>query len=79
MKRLILIFPIFLMAGTCSPDVEYVDAVREVPAELLTPVPITDRKAETWRDLAALAVEHRNSAEAANEKIASLAVILGPQ
>ncbi|MEO9969686.1 MAG: hypothetical protein ABJG15_07630 [Hyphomonadaceae bacterium] len=51
----------------------------EVPADLLVQVPISDRKAETYRDLAILATEHLNSAQLANAKIGSLAEIIGPQ
>ncbi|MDR6266529.1 hypothetical protein [Roseobacter sp. N2S] len=63
----------------CSPKIEYVPVKPEVPADLLRPVPISARKAETYRDLAVLATEHLNSAQTANAKIAALAVIFGPQ
>ena len=79
MRRLILILPIFLAAGMCQPKIEYVPVKPEVPADLLRPVPISDRRAETYRDLAILATEHLNSAQTANAKIEGLAVILGPQ
>lgn len=78
MRRLILVLPIFLVAA-CEPKIEYVPVRPEVPADLLRPVPISDRKAETYRDLALLATEHLNSAKLANAKIGALAKIVGPQ
>jgi len=63
----------------CDPKIEYVPIERTVPADLLLPVPISDRRAETYRDLAILATEHLNSAQLANAKITALAKIVGPQ
>jgi hypothetical protein len=63
----------------CQPKIEYVPVKPEVPADLLRPVAISDRRAETYRDLAILATEHLNSAETANAKIEAMAVILGHQ
>ncbi len=77
MRRLILTLPIFLAA--CQPAIEYVPVRPDVPADLLRPVPISERKAETYRDLAILATEHLNSAETANAKIVALAQIVGPK
>ncbi|WPZ30800.1 hypothetical protein T8A63_07495 [Sulfitobacter sp. OXR-159] len=51
----------------------------EVPADLLVQVPISNRRAETYRDLAVLATEHLNSAQLANAKIGAIAEVLGPQ
>ncbi|MEO9630956.1 MAG: hypothetical protein ABJG14_11010 [Sulfitobacter sp.] len=79
MRRWILPLSIFLAAGMCDPKIEYVPVKPEVPADLLVQVPISDRKAETYRDLAILATEHLNSAQLANAKIGSLAEIIGPQ
>ncbi|WP_259949430.1 hypothetical protein [Sulfitobacter sp. W002] len=79
MRRLILILPIFLAAGMCQPKIEYVPVKPEVPADLLRPVPISDRRAETYRDLAILATEHLNSAQTANAKIKAIGSVLNPQ
>jgi hypothetical protein len=43
------------------------------------PVPISDRKVETYRDLAVLATEHLNSAQLANAKIEAIGKLVGPQ
>jgi hypothetical protein len=50
-----------------------------VPTDLLRPCTISDRVAETYRDLAILASEHLNSARCGNDKIGLLAKIVGPQ
>ena len=78
MRRLILLWPIFLVAA-CTPKIEYVEVRPDVPADLLRPVPISERKVETYRDLAILATEHLNSAQLANAKIEATAEILKPQ
>lgn len=78
MRRLILILPIFLVAA-CDPKIEYVPVRPEVPADLLRPVPISERRAETYRDLAILATEHLNSAQTANAKIEAIGQIIKPQ
>jgi len=55
-------------------------AVRpDVPPELLRPVPVSERQARTYRDLAVLATEHRAGLEQANAQIEALAVIVGPR
>jgi hypothetical protein len=59
--------------------VEYVPVRPDVPADLLRPCPISDRVAETYRDLAILATEHLNSARCGNGRIVALAKIVGPQ
>ena len=79
MRRLILILPILFAAGSCPPDIEYVPRDKVVPADLLMPVPISDRKVETYRDLAVLATEHLNSAQLANAKIEAIGKLVGPQ
>lgn len=48
----------------------------EVSADLRTPVPISDRRAETLRDLSILATEHLVAAQAANDQIKSIDEIL---
>ncbi|UWR31325.1 hypothetical protein K3758_07430 [Sulfitobacter sp. W002] len=63
----------------CQPKIEYVPVKPEVPADLLRPVPISDRRAETYRDLAILATEHLNSAQTANAKIKAIGSVLNPQ
>lgn len=63
----------------CDPKIEYVPVKPEVPADLLVQVPISDRRAETYRDLAVLATEHLNSAERANAKIGAIADVLKPK
>lgn len=47
-----------------------------VPTELRAPCPISERRAETLRDLAVLATEHLDSAQCANGKIESIDEIL---
>ncbi len=78
MRLLILISLIFLTAcgGT---TIEYVAVMPDIPAETLTPCPISDRKVRTVNELAALATEHLRSAECANGKIETIAQIIGPQ
>ncbi len=51
-------------------------AVPEVPKHLRAPVPISDRRAETLRDLSILATEHLVAAQTANDKIKSIDAIL---
>lgn len=74
MRHLILILPIGLMA--CVPATEYIYVKPEIPAETLTPCPISDRKVSTVKELAALATEHLRSAECGNTKIVAIAEIL---
>jgi hypothetical protein len=50
--------------------------VPQVSADLRQPVPISDRRAETLRDLSLLATEHLVSAQAANDKITTIDTIL---
>jgi len=78
MKRLILFCAICSTVAACSPATEYVYLSPDVPAELLEPTPISDREAETYRDLAVLATEHLNSARQANADKAALRDILQP-
>jgi hypothetical protein len=65
--------------SACDPTIEYVPVRVDVPPELLRPVPVSDRQARTYRDLAVLATEHRAGLEKANTQIEALAEILGPQ
>lgn len=75
MRILILSLPILLTACV-KPQTEYVEAKPEIPAETLTPCPISDRKVSTVKELAALATEHLRSAECANGKIEAVRKIL---
>lgn len=77
MRPLILISLIFLTG--CERSIEYVTVRPDVPAETLTPCPISDRKVRTVNELAVLATEHLRAAECANGKIEALARIIGPQ
>lgn len=75
MKTLILALPILLMAG-CQTTTEYVYIERDIPAETITPCPISARQVSTVKELAVLATEHRRSAECANGKIKAISEIL---
>lgn len=74
MKIWILILPLFLMAGKCPK--EYIEVKPDVPEHLLAPVPISDMRPVTYRDLAELATLHLNSAEQANTQIEAIDCIL---
>lgn len=50
--------------------------VPNVPADLRAPCPISDRRAETLRDLAILATEHLGAAQCANGRIEAMDEIL---
>lgn len=50
--------------------------VPEVSEDLRRPVPISERRAVTLRDLSLLATEHLNSAQTANAQIAAIDAIL---
>lgn len=75
MRRLVLLCPILLM-GCTDPQTEYVYITPDVPATLRSPCPVSDRKAETYRDLAVLATEHLNTAQCANGRIVAIDTIL---
>lgn len=72
MKILILALPILSMG--CVKPTEYLKP--EFPPETLTQCPISARKVQTVKELAALATEHLRSAECANGKIAVIAEVL---
>lgn len=74
MRLCILIWPLWLTA--CGTTIEYVAVRPDIPAETLTPCPISDRKVQTVNELAALATEHLRSAECANSKIEAIAKII---
>ena len=75
MRLLILPFSTLLAAGACQPE-RIVYLQPQIPAETLTPCPISERQAETYRDLAVLATEHLTAARCANGKIETMAEIL---
>lgn len=77
MRICLMIFALFLMG--CEPKIEYVAVRPDIPHALLEPVPVSDRVAKTYRDLAVLATEHLAGLETANAKIEALAVIVGPR
>ncbi|PWE32796.1 hypothetical protein DDZ14_08605 [Maritimibacter sp. 55A14] len=77
MNRFHLVWPIFLTACATTPQIEYVRP--DIPAETLTPCPISERKVETVKELAVLATEHLRAAECAKGKIETLAEVLRPR
>ena len=77
MRYCLIIFALLLTA--CGSTIEYVAVRPDVPPELLKPVPVSDRQARTYRDLALLATEHLAGLRQANEQISALAIIVGPQ
>lgn len=77
MRICLMIFALFLAA--CDWPTEYVAVRPDVPAELLRPVPLSDRPADTARNAIARGVEDRAGLERANSQIESLAQIVGPQ
>ena len=72
-----LILPSLLTLMACGDvQTEYVYVAPDIPAETLTPCPISDRKVTTTKDLAVLATEHLKSAECANGKIQAIKEIV---
>jgi len=78
MKHLIPASLILLTACGQAPT-EYIKLRTEIPAETLTPCPISDRQVTTVPELAALATEHLRSAECANGKILAIAKIINKE
>lgn len=74
-----MLLPMLLAAGSCPPQIEYVEVRPVVAAELLEPVPISNFRPKTYRDLAKLATQHLESAQKANAKIVALGKIVGPR
>lgn len=74
MRFLILPLAIFLMG--CDGPPEYIEVKPDFPAPLLDPCPLSERVAKTYRDLAILATEHKNTAICANGRITSIAEIV---
>lgn len=75
----ILASPIFLSACGWWSQVEYVPSRPAIPPETLIPCPISERRAETLRQLAVLAGEHLEAARCANGKIETIARILAEE
>ena len=73
-----LILPLLLSLMACGPT-EFVYLPPDIPPDLLTPCPISQRQVATTRELAALATEHLDTARCANGKITAIAEIVGPQ
>lgn len=77
MLKLPLILALLTTLSACvKPIPDSRILVPEVSEDLRTPVPISDRRADTLRDLSLLATEHLNSAKAANAKIVTIDQIL---
>lgn len=75
MRLLILPCAIFLAAcDGAQPETVFIRP--DIPAETLTECPISDRVAETYRDLAILATEHLDTARCANGKLGAVREIL---
>ena len=73
-----ILIPVLLITLTaCVKPIEREFLRPEFPPETLTPCPISDRKVQTVKELAALATEHLRSAECANGKIEVVAEVLG--
>ena len=72
----ILILTSLIFSTACAKETEYVAILPDIPAETLTPCPISDRQVRTVNELAALATEHLRSAECGNSKLSAIAQIL---
>lgn len=73
-RPLILASLVFLSSCAEAPP-ETRTLVLAIPPELLEPVPISDRRATTLRELSLLATEHLAAAQTANGKIEAIAEI----
>jgi len=77
MRTLLLILGSLSFLTACGdPQIETRLIVPKVSADLRTPVPISDRRAATLRDLSLLATEHLVAAQSANAKIVATDAIL---
>lgn len=74
-RRLTLASLIFLSACAPTPP-ETVFVAPVIPAELLEECPISDRRADTFRQLATLATEHLETAQCANGKLKAIGAAL---
>lgn len=79
MRTFLLTLASLSFLSACASQTETVLVRPEIPADLLTPCPISERQAITLRDLSILATEHLASAQCANAKIEALALAVGPQ
>ena len=71
MRLLILLLSFFLTA--CAKETDYIEVRPQIAPDLLTPCAVSERRATTVNELAALAAEHLASARCANGKIEALA------
>lgn len=76
MRTLILILASASFLTACDEAIQTKIVVPEVPADLRTPVPLSERQAKTLRDLTILATEHLHSAQQANGQITAIDTIL---
>lgn len=74
MRTFVLILGSLSFLSACGPETRTLVTV--VPKELREPCPISDRRAETLRQLAVLATEHLQSAQCANGRIVKIDEIL---
>ena len=74
MRTFVLILGSLAFLSDCTPQTRTLVPV--VPTELREPCPVSDRRAETVRDLAVLAAEHLDTAQCANGRIAAIDTIL---
>lgn len=58
---------------------EYVQTETAIPSELLRPVEVRPRKAETLRDVALILTDHRQALDQANTQIVAIGCIVRPE
>ena len=76
LTRLLIPASLTFLTACAEPRTETRMVVPEVSMDLRTPVPISDRRAATLRDLSILATEHLGAAQAANAQIVAIDEIL---
>ncbi len=76
LTRLLILGSLISLTACGETRVETRMIVPQVSADLRTPVPISDRRAETLRDLSILATEHLVAAQSANAQIVATDAIL---
>lgn len=75
MRMHLLILGSLTFLTACGEKVETRTLVLEIPQQLLTPVPISERRATTLRELSLLATEHLVAAQRANSQLEAIAEI----
>lgn len=75
MRRFLMISACCLIAS-CGAKTEYRNVTPDVPAELRTPVPVPERKAETLADVGVILTDHVEALGEANGKIVAIDNIL---